>query len=161
MSISFLILIPIGVLIPRYLRTFTNRWWWAHWIINFLITSPLIFAAWGLAVRARHLSHLPMDHHTRVGYAIISLYIAQILLGAFIHFVRVPFLFVLHRAPQNYFHLALGATILAMADYQVHYGLYFQWPFATANIHPVKQSAKTAWLVLVIVGVPFFYIARH
>ena len=55
----------------------------------------------------------------KVGYAIISLYIAQLLLGMFIHFIRVPFLFVGHRPPQNYLHPVLGLLILAMADYQV------------------------------------------
>jgi hypothetical protein len=37
----------------------------------------------------------------------------------FIHFVRVPFLFIAHRPPQNYLHAAIGLTILAMAGYQV------------------------------------------
>jgi hypothetical protein len=40
-------------------------------------------------------------------------------IGMFIHFVRVPFLFVGHRPPQNYFHAILGLVILAMAGYQV------------------------------------------
>ncbi|KAH9962052.1 hypothetical protein BJV74DRAFT_871461 [Russula compacta] len=118
-SIAFLIIIPLGVLLPRYLRTFTNRWWWAHWIINLLISAPLIYASMAMAVRANHITHFPIDHHKRVGWAIFSLYSAQLLLGPFIHFVRVPFLFVGHRPPQNYLHAILGLTILAMAGYQV------------------------------------------
>ncbi|KAI0248130.1 hypothetical protein BJV78DRAFT_1285015 [Lactifluus subvellereus] len=151
MSISFLILLPIGALIPRYLRTFTNRWWWAHWLTVFLITGPLIFAGLAMAVRANHLSHYPIDHHKKVGYAIISLYSAQLLLGVFIHFIRVPFLFVGHRPPQNYLHVMFGFAILAMAGYQIHYGLYIEWPLGTGDIHPIKKSAKHAWLALLII----------
>ena len=59
------------------------------------------------------------DNEQRVGYAILGLYIAQIVIGMFIHVVRVPFLFIFHRPPQNYFHAILGLVILAMAGYQV------------------------------------------
>ena len=41
------------------------------------------------------------------------------MIGIFIHAVRVPFLFIAHRPPQNYFHATLGLVILAMAGYQV------------------------------------------
>jgi hypothetical protein len=37
----------------------------------------------------------------------------------FIHFVRIPILFIAHRPPQNYLHAILGLVILAMASYQV------------------------------------------
>ncbi|KAH9963750.1 hypothetical protein BC827DRAFT_1190607 [Russula dissimulans] len=157
-STAFLIVIPLGVLIPRYFRTFTNLWWWSHWLLNFFVASPLVFAAWGMAARAKHISHYPMDHHKRVGYAIISLYIAQLLLGAFIHFVRVPFLFVFHRPPQNYFHMVLGAVILTMSAYQIHYGLYHEWPKGTGNVHPIKGWAKHTWLALVITFWSLFVI---
>jgi len=157
-SVAFLIVIPLGVLIPRYLRTFTNLWWYPHWLLNFFVGAPLVYAAWGMAARARHLSHFPLDHHKRVGFAILSLYTAQLLLGVFIHFVRVPFLFVHHRPPQNYFHTILGLTILAMAAYQIHYGLYHEWPIATGNIHPIKDWAKHTWLALVIVFWSLFVI---
>ena len=135
------------------------RWWWAHWMVNFLIACPLVYAALAMAVEANHISHAPIDHHKvpfstvisarraltlsfpsppydrlviarltivpnspleqRVGYAIFTLYGVQVLLGTFIHFVRVPFLFIGHRPPQNWIHAALGFTILALAAYQV------------------------------------------
>ncbi|KAH9993163.1 hypothetical protein BJV77DRAFT_372323 [Russula vinacea] len=151
MGTAFLVILPIGVLIARYLRTFTNRWWWAHWLTNFVVAGPLIFAAWGEASKANQISGWPQDHHQRVGYAIISLYIAQVVIGVFIHFVRIPFLFVGHRPPQNYFHAILGLCILAMAGYQIHDGMYTEWPDLTGNIPPVKKSAKHAWLALLII----------
>ena len=54
-----------------------------------------------------------------IGFAIFGLYIAQVTLGALVHFVRIPFPFLGHRPPQNYIHALLGLTILAMAEYQV------------------------------------------
>ncbi|KAN0107376.1 hypothetical protein V8E52_010207 [Russula decolorans] len=151
MGIAFLVIIPIGVLIARYLRTFTNRWWWAHWLINFVVAGPLIFASWGEASSATDISEMPMDHHKRVGFAILALYIAQIVIGMFIHFVRIPFLFIAHRPPQNYLHAILGLVILAMAGYQIYDGIYTEWPLMTGNIPPVKDSAKHAWLALLII----------
>lgn len=54
-----------------------------------------------------------------IGFAIFGLYIAQVVLGAFIHFVRIRIPFPGHRPPQNYIHPLLGLAILAMANYQV------------------------------------------
>ncbi|KAI0291150.1 hypothetical protein BC826DRAFT_1023950 [Russula brevipes] len=148
-GIAFLVVIPLGVLIPRYLRTFTNRWWWVHLVINFIVASPLVFASWGMAARANGIFPTPIDHHKKVGYTIFGLYIAQFVLGVFIHSVRVPFLFIVHRPPQNYLHALLGLAILALAAYQIHYGLYDEWPEMIGE--PVKDYVKHAWLALVIV----------
>ena len=86
-GIAFLVVVPIGVLIPRYLRTFTNRsvhllyhsrtrprrhsyplsarrrWWWAHWIINFVVAGALLIASWSEASDANSLSGFPSDDH--------------------------------------------------------------------------------------------------
>ena len=35
---------------------------------------------------------------------------------------------------------------------QIHDGIYTEWPLMTANIPPVKNSAKHAWLALLIVS---------
>lgn len=34
---------------------------------------------------------------------------------------------------------------------QVHYGLFTEWVFATGGLHKVPESAKHAWLALVVV----------
>jgi len=104
-----------------------------------------------MAVSANHISHNPIDHHKRVGYTIFTLYTLQLLLGILIHTVRTPSLFILHRPPQNYIHAAFGFTIFAMAGYQVHYGLHTQWKKGTKNVHPIPESAKHAWLALLII----------
>jgi hypothetical protein len=55
----------------------------------------------------------------KVGTAIFSLYIAQFVLGAFIHFIRIPFPLLVNRPLSNYVHALLGLAILAMSAYQV------------------------------------------
>lgn len=47
------------------------------------------------------------------------LYIAQLVIGLFIHFIKMPSLFAGHRPPQNYVHVLLGIAILALAAYEV------------------------------------------
>lgn len=108
-----------------------------------------------------------------VGIVIFSLYIGQVVIGVFIHFVRIPFPSLGHRPPQNYIHALLGLAILALASYQVrpcrrylhrrrfflfewlkqvHDGIYIEWPLLTGNVHPIKQTIKHAWLAFVIVS---------
>ncbi|KAI9510101.1 hypothetical protein F5148DRAFT_1147824 [Russula earlei] len=145
-SVAFLIIVPLGVLIPRYLRTFSNRWWWAHWLINLLVAAPLIFAGWAMAKSANNISQLSENHHSPV-YCAISVW-----RGHPFRSHPVP----LHppSATPNYLHAGLGLLILALAGYQTHDGLYHQWEYATDNVHPVKRSLKNAWLALLLVIEP-------
>jgi hypothetical protein len=82
------------------------------------------------AMTTRYVSHTYCPHgliavslspitKQTFGLAVFGLFIAQIVVGAFIHFIRIPFLFVGHRPPQNYIHAIIGLTILAMAASQV------------------------------------------
>jgi len=152
-TIGFLILLPLGALLPRIIRTFTQRWWIAHFVIQFLLAGPIIFAGWALGYQtANELFTGPRfsDPHEKIGLALLILYLIQLFFGLFIHFVKIPF-FHGHRPPQNYFHAILGLAILALAAYQVHYGLTFEWAFATGNLHEVPKSAINAWEALVII----------
>ena len=36
-AIGYLVLIPLGILIARYTRTFTNHWFNAHWFVQMVI----------------------------------------------------------------------------------------------------------------------------
>ncbi|KAI0042345.1 hypothetical protein FA95DRAFT_587096 [Auriscalpium vulgare] len=151
-SIGFLILLPLGTLIARYLRTFTNGWFWPHAAVNFLISGPVIFAGWALGIQANsRFGGTVSDAHKRIGTALMILYIIQIFIGVFIHYVKIPIRIPGGRPPQNYLHAILGIVILALASWQVHNGIYTEWPQITGNIHPVRQSAKHAWLALIIV----------
>ncbi|KAJ6491020.1 hypothetical protein C8R45DRAFT_825825 [Mycena sanguinolenta] len=150
---GFLILLPLGVLCARYARTFTSRWFWGHTAIQAVISGPVIIAGWTMG---HNLAHdlgveISQDPHGKIGTALFSMYLTQLLLGTVIHFVKMQGIFRGHRSPQNYLHIALGLAIIALAGYQVHYGFTIIWPLATGNVHPVPNSAKHAWLALIIV----------
>jgi len=149
-SIAFLVLIPSGVLFTRYVRTFTTKWWLVHSLLSGFIPGSLIIASWVKANQISGERRGSASAHTRIGFVIFGLYITQIVLGLFIHFVRVKtFLFGGSRPPQNYIHALLGLTIVALAEYQIYDGIYSEWPKFTGN--PISASAKHAWLALMIV----------
>ena len=91
----------------------------------------------------------------------------QVALGIFIHYIRIPVPIFGYRPPQNFFHAVQGLVILALANYQVrlcrryqnlfssvlgnqvYNGIYHKASFFSAP--GVVQSAKHAWLALIIV----------
>ncbi|KAJ8509441.1 hypothetical protein ONZ45_g8384 [Pleurotus djamor] len=150
-TIGFLIILPIGSLVARYLRTFTHNWFWFHAIWQFLVGGPIIFAGWALGRETTNLLQEPHynDPHKKTGLALLILYILQLTLGAVIHWYKPTVFFKGVRPPQNYLHAVLGLIILALAAYQVHYGLNTEW-LLTGNFHAVPQSAKNAWEALII-----------
>ncbi|KAJ7189428.1 hypothetical protein GGX14DRAFT_529703 [Mycena pura] len=153
LAVGFLVLLPIGVLIARYTRTFTPHWFWSHAFIQLVISGPVIFYGWAQGyqvARQLELQNLNDPHH-KIGIALLTLYVTQLLLGAFVHFVKLPRLFRGHRPPWSYLHVALGLAILALAAYQVHYGFTIEGVFALEGLHAVTSRAMHAWLALVIV----------
>jgi hypothetical protein len=42
-TLGFLVFLPAGVLLARYLRTFTPTWFQGHWIVQFAIGVSLLF----------------------------------------------------------------------------------------------------------------------
>jgi len=150
---GFLVLLPVGALFARYARTFTNKWWIVHGAFQLFVAGPVIFAGWAyghMATDTLASGHF-VDPHKKIGLSLLILYLVQILLGVFIHFFKTPSLFNGRRPPQNYFHVFVGLAIFILAAYQVHYGLYIEWPTSTGNRHPVPMSAKDAWLALIII----------
>lgn len=138
---GFLILLPVGVLVARFTRTFTNRyakfdvprcvyflliwlpsrWWAAHFIIQFLISGPVIFAGWYMGHKTAdqlQTGHF-FDPHQKTGLALLILYVAQLLLGIVIHYFKFPSLFRGRRPPQNFLHVFLGLVIFILAAFQV------------------------------------------
>ncbi|RDB30646.1 hypothetical protein Hypma_005765 [Hypsizygus marmoreus] len=156
---GFLIFLPIGVLVARYTRTFTNKWWTAHAVIQLLISAPVIFAGWTLGHQTADtlgLGHF-IDTHQKTGLSLLVLYVVQLLLGLVVHFLKLPW-FRGRRPLQNYVHVLLGLVIFIVAAFQVHYGLYTEWNVALGGLHKVPQSAKNAWLAFIIIFW-FLYIA--
>jgi len=151
-TIGFLIILPIGALIPRLTRTLKWKWFNAHWAFQFLIAGPIIFAGWVFGYRTTNALETPrfMDIHQKIGLTLLILYLIQLALGAIVHFFKLPSVFNGHRPAHSYLHAALGLTIFALAAYQVHYGLNTEW-LLLGGVHKVPQSAKNAWLALIIV----------
>ncbi|KAJ7274841.1 hypothetical protein C8J57DRAFT_1312884 [Mycena rebaudengoi] len=153
---AFLVALPLGIFAARLLRTFTTRWFYLHAFINFFLTAPLVFTGIGLGYQAtegydgQHWN----DPHKKMGLTLLILYIIQVILGALIHYVKIPFRF--GRAPQNYLHAVLGLVIVACAGWQTHYGLWVEWPMMTGNAHPVNWRCKQFWAGIVAIT-PILY----
>ncbi|KAJ7872786.1 hypothetical protein B0H14DRAFT_3131444 [Mycena olivaceomarginata] len=150
---AFLIGLPLGTLMARYLRTFTNSWFWPHVIVNLLFTGPIVLTAFALGYQATNIAGVPhfVDPHQKTGLALFVMYLIQVLLGFFIHWVKFPSRFPGGRAPQNYLHAILGLAIIALACFQTHFGMWNEWPFVTGNVHPIDVRYKHFWLAIVIV----------
>ncbi|KAF9478624.1 CBD9-like protein [Pholiota conissans] len=132
-AVGFLLLLPGGVLLVRYLRTFIGTWFKGHWIVQFGIAGVVIVIGVGLGVVAVHKAEAPHfdDDHKRWGIALFVLYIVQCGLGAFIHFVKK--VDRKRRPPQNYLHAILGLAIIGLALYQVHSGYDEEWTETTGR----------------------------
>ncbi|KAJ7041479.1 hypothetical protein C8F04DRAFT_1300837 [Mycena alexandri] len=153
MFFGYLVALPLGIFIPRYLRTFFRGWFWPHAIMNFFITGPLIFTGFALGYQTTTTSGFPhfTDPHQKAGLALFIMYLIQVFLGAFIHWIKFPFRFPGGRHPQNYLHAILGLSIIGLASWQTHYGLWTEWGLITGDIHPVNSRCRHFWLGIVIV----------
>jgi len=153
-TIGFLIILPLGSLFARYARTFTNQWLYVHWGIQFFIAGPIILTGWVFGYQLvgqfadEGVSHF-QDPHQQIGLALLILYLIQVFLGPFIHHFKFRSIFRGHRPPLNYLHVIIGLSILALASYQVHYGLTIEW--YNIGAHVVPDPAVNAWLALTIV----------
>jgi hypothetical protein len=59
------------------------------------------------------------DPHQKIGLSLFIMYIIQVIIGIFVHYVKVPTLGRGRRPVQNYLHALLGLAIMALAAYQV------------------------------------------
>jgi len=160
-SVGFVVLLPVGILIARFGRAFTPKWFWPHAIWQFLIAGPVIMAGFAYGVKSVNVSdsgHLN-DPHKKIGVSLFIMFIAQLLLGLTSHFVGPPRIsLLLHRSPQRILHILLGLAIFALAFYQVHYGYTIEWPFYIGSIVP--SSVPAAWKALVIIW-PVLYVLGY
>ncbi|KAL5495997.1 hypothetical protein ACEPAH_3229 [Sanghuangporus vaninii] len=153
-SIGFIILLPLGSLVGRYLRTFTRTWFWAHSFFQFLVAGPVIFAGWYYGYKSTSFLNTGghfVDPHKKIGLALLILYLVQIFLGTIIHSFKTPRFMGGQRPPQNYFHAILGLAIIALAAYQVHYGIVTEWYYSTGDGTIVPQKAMNAWIALTVI----------
>ena len=159
-GVGFLIFLPFGALLARWLRTFTPRWFLGHSIVQFYVAGTFILIGFALGISAvsdAGSGHLT-DTHRKWGVAIFVLYSVQCGLGAFIHWVKPQAKAPGPRArpPQNYVHAIFGLLILALAFYQVNTGYKDEWPLlGRGNAPSAVNRAFIAWAVLL----PIFYFA--
>jgi len=151
--VGFLIILPIGVLVPRLTRTLPYKWFYVHWFIQLAVGLPIIVTGWSLGYKANLSLGTPhfQDTHEAIGLALLILYLTQLVIGASVHFFKFPTRFRGHRAPHNYLHVLLGIAIIILSEFTSHYGLYIEWDLITGGVHKVPASAKHAWLALVII----------
>ncbi|KIJ39421.1 hypothetical protein M422DRAFT_257740 [Sphaerobolus stellatus SS14] len=143
-TVAFLLVLPAGIYLARFTRTFNNKWYTGHWIIQGVLGGLTVVIGVGLGFLADN--QVPEERespHKDIGKVILFLYFAQCALGAFIHFVKIRFRW--GRPPQNYFHAILGLLIVGLSVYQIWLGFAREWPGATGR--PNLSSAYTiAWL---------------
>lgn len=90
--------------------------------MQLFLSGPVIFAGWYYGYQTTKLLELGnfQDPHEKMGLALLILYVIQLVIGLFTHFVKLRSPFGPGtRPPQNYFHVLLGLVILALAASQV------------------------------------------
>ncbi|KAF7376657.1 CBD9-like protein [Mycena sanguinolenta] len=151
--VGFALLLPTGVLLARYLRTFSPSWYTGHWIAQFGIAGPIIIAGIAMGFKASGpVGYKLMDNHKKTGIVLFGLYCAQCLVGALIHFLKPRN--ATSRPPQNYFHAVLGLAIIALSMYQIRTGYRTEWPEYTGLSIP--SGVNILWMVWVVI-LPVLY----
>jgi len=153
-TFGFLFLLPAGALLARFTRTTSSKWYSGHWIIQAGIGGPVVIVGCILGFVAAHqMGAETHTTHKTLGVVLLALYIVQCALGAFIHYVKIPFRF--GRPPQNYAHAVLGLTTIGLALYQVRLGYREEWPNATGR-GPIDNGVNIVWIVWVVL-LPVLY----
>ncbi|KAF8143354.1 hypothetical protein K438DRAFT_1691444 [Mycena galopus ATCC 62051] len=154
--VGFALLLPSGVLLARYWRTFSPNWYTGHWIAQFGLAGPAILAGVILGFKASGpIGYTIMDPHKQTGIAIFGLYCVQCIVGALIHYVKPKN--ATRRPAQNYFHAVFGLTIIALSMYQIRTGYNVEWPNFT-GLGVVPSGVNTVWTLWVIL-LPILYAA--
>lgn len=155
-ALAFMLLLPVGALFARLLRTSSTFWFKAHWIVQFYLTAPVIILAFAFSVAAVQQAGGAQAHfndtHKRLGLAICLLYVVQCTLGAVIHFVKDPNR--ARRPPQNYLHAVLGLATIGLALAQVRSGYAHEWTKATGR--DISGGINIVWIIWVVL-LPLLY----
>ncbi|KAF9065426.1 hypothetical protein BDP27DRAFT_59013 [Rhodocollybia butyracea] len=153
---GFLVFLPAGALVSRWLRTFTPSWFTGHWILQFALAGPaiavgIVFAALSIE-NSRHPGQHLNDEHKKGGAALFGLYLLQCVLGALIHWVKPRN--STRRPLQNYLHAIFGLILIALGFYQVRTGYKREWFLAVPSGE--IAGADIVWYIWVVL-LPVLY----
>jgi len=149
-SLGFIVFLPAGALIARFLRVISPKWFRPHAYTQFYVAGTVILIGFILAivgVNQAESGHFN-DRHKLLGLIIVTCYFVQCSLGAFIHWVKNPNR--QRRPPQNYLHAVFGLAIIALSIYQVHLGYDTEWPETTGR-DDVPDGIGKVWLAWTII----------
>ncbi|KAJ6456385.1 CBD9-like protein [Mycena sanguinolenta] len=151
--VGFALLLPSGVLLARYLRTFSPSWYTGHWIAQFGIAGPAIVTGVVLGFKASGpVGYKIMDPHKKMGIILFGFYCVQCIVGVLIHYVKPKN--STGRPRQNYFHAVFGLTIIALSMYQIRTGYKIEWAYT--GLASVPSSVNIVWTLWVIL-LPVLY----
>ncbi|KAJ7122053.1 hypothetical protein C8R43DRAFT_1241351 [Mycena crocata] len=154
--VGFALFLPVGVLLARYLRTFSPTWYTGHWIAQFGMAGPTIIIGVVLGFQAAgKVGATIWDDHKKTGVILFALYLAQCVVGALIHYVKPKN--AMRRPPQNYFHAVFGLAIIVLAMCQIRTGFNEEWPNFT-GLGSVPAGINTLWIVWCVI-LPVLYAA--
>ncbi|KZP34221.1 CBD9-like protein [Athelia psychrophila] len=154
-AVGFLFILPAGALLARYMRTFSNKWFMGHAVMQFILSGPVILVGVSLGFASSAQLGGQSDMHKRYGVILFLFYLLQCSLGAVIHWIKPKN--AKRRPAQNYFHGVLGIAIIGLAFYQVWTGYHTEWPKMT-GLGNVPNGVNVFWLVWVVL-IPVLYFA--
>ncbi|KAJ4488215.1 hypothetical protein J3R30DRAFT_3695951 [Lentinula aciculospora] len=156
LSIGMLVLLPAGALVARWTRTYTEKWFRLHKLLNFMIALPVILVGWILgpfAVFNAQAIHFK-DSHQIYGVFMLVIYLLQLSLGRYIHARRGLANRSMH-APSNILHVCLGFVVIGAGFFQVRSGMN-EWEEHTGR-SGVLHWCHILWKVWIIV-LPALYL---
>jgi len=91
MMVAWLLLVPPGIFVARYVKPHSDSWWPAHvalqvsGILAFIVAFALI--CWELGFKSTHFRNI----HGIIGLSVIILAVLQAILGLVAHCMYQPF----------------------------------------------------------------------
>ncbi|KAI0314226.1 hypothetical protein OF83DRAFT_463876 [Amylostereum chailletii] len=148
---GFLVLLPLGSLLARYMRGVYPSSITLHWVIQGSVAGSVILIgilAGFKAVEKSNAAHFD-DAHKRWGVFLVALYITQVVAGTVIHRIKP------NNPTAGRLHVAFGLSVIALSFYQVHVGYTHEWTVVTGRAE--LKLIKPLWWSLII-AVPLLYI---
>ncbi|KAJ3982717.1 hypothetical protein F5890DRAFT_1605036 [Lentinula detonsa] len=146
---GFIHFLPAGVLVSRWVKTFTPAWHTAHWILQFVVVGFSIIIGLVFGVQSvnngRHIEHLD-DDHKKWGAALFALYVFQLKPTN-----------STGRLLQNYFYTVTGLILIGLGFYQVHSGYKNGWSKVIGR-DDVMEGVNVVWYAWIVI-LPILYFA--